>query len=222
MDSRSRPRPPICCGADARGDERPRCAPQQHSSCCAGRGSTSSLTRVSRRDLAKRRRYRELPNAAIGDSAFPRFELDDPSRDALARWRAPVTVSGIDQELSVDDPTDPALEPDLREFELGGDVPADTADGEPSAPLLPCVISTDSCRSFECPSLNRPQSSGRDRRRRQSPRPTGAQGGRLIDLPATCGTGFVHVELLRASARRCENGPLGWLSSGRFSGDDRP
>ena len=71
----------------------------------------------------KRRRCRELLDAAIGESSFPRFELDDASRDTLAGWRAPVTLPGMDQGLSVDDPTDPALEPDLREFERRGDGP---------------------------------------------------------------------------------------------------
>ncbi len=73
----------------------------------------------------KRRRYRELRDDAIDDSAFPRFELDDASRDTLAGWRAPVTLPGMDQALSVDDPTDPGLEPDLREFERRGDGPED-------------------------------------------------------------------------------------------------
>jgi hypothetical protein len=73
----------------------------------------------------KRRRYRELRDDAIEDSAFPRFELDDASRETLAGWRAPVTLPGMDQGLSVDDPTDPALEPDLREFERRGDRPED-------------------------------------------------------------------------------------------------
>lgn len=71
----------------------------------------------------KRRRYRDLLDAASGDSSFPRFELDDDSRDTLADWRAPVTLPGMDQGLSVDDPTDPALEPDLRVFERRGDGP---------------------------------------------------------------------------------------------------
>jgi hypothetical protein len=73
----------------------------------------------------KRRRYRELLDAAIGNSSFPRFELDEASRETLARWRGAVTVPGMDQELSVDDPTDPTHEPDLREFERRGDGPED-------------------------------------------------------------------------------------------------
>jgi hypothetical protein len=71
----------------------------------------------------KRRRYRELRADAIGDSTFPQFELDDASRETLERWRAPVTVPGMDAELAVDDPTDLALEPNLRQFERHGDGP---------------------------------------------------------------------------------------------------
>jgi predicted nucleotide-binding protein len=73
----------------------------------------------------KRRRYQELRDAPIGGSELPRFELDDGSREILARWRAPVTVPGMDDHLSVDDPTDLALEPGLREFERRGDGPED-------------------------------------------------------------------------------------------------
>jgi TIR domain len=36
MDSRSRSHPPSCTGTNARGDERPRCVPQQQSPCGAG------------------------------------------------------------------------------------------------------------------------------------------------------------------------------------------
>ena len=71
----------------------------------------------------KRRQYRELTDALAADAEVPRFALDDSSRDALARWRAPVRVPGMDGELAVDDPTDPAFEPDLREFEHRGDGP---------------------------------------------------------------------------------------------------
>jgi predicted nucleotide-binding protein len=74
---------------------------------------------------AKRRRYRELCAAAASGSDVPRFALDDASRETLARWRAPVTVAGMDASTDVDDPTDRSLEPGLKRFEDQGDGPGD-------------------------------------------------------------------------------------------------
>jgi hypothetical protein len=73
----------------------------------------------------KRRRYRKLLDAAPSGFKLPRLVLDDASRSTLARWRAPVIVPGMDDEVAVDDPTDPALEPEIRGFEARGDGPDD-------------------------------------------------------------------------------------------------
>jgi hypothetical protein len=70
---------------------------------------------------AKRRRYAELLEKAGPDTELPRFELTDASREIVAGWRAPIKVSGMDQEGKVADPTDESREPDLRRFEQEGD-----------------------------------------------------------------------------------------------------
>jgi hypothetical protein len=64
-----------------------------------------------------------LCDGTAAGAEIPRFALDDASREVLARWRSPVTVPGTNDELAVDDPTDLAFEPDLREFERRGDGP---------------------------------------------------------------------------------------------------
>ena len=87
-------------------------------------GLVSRLMAGERNVIVPVWQYRELTDALAADAEIPRFALDDSSRDALARWRAPVRVPGMDDELAVDDPTDPAFEPDLREFEHRRDGPA--------------------------------------------------------------------------------------------------
>jgi Predicted nucleotide-binding protein containing TIR-like domain len=75
----------------------------------------------------KRRRYAELIDEAPVDADVPRFALDDASRDTLARWREPVAVAGMPDQVAVDDPTDPSREADLRRLEQEGDGPEATA-----------------------------------------------------------------------------------------------
>jgi predicted nucleotide-binding protein len=69
----------------------------------------------------KRRRYREICEGAPAEANLPRFALNDEALEILERWRAPVSVAGMSDTAEVGDPTDKALEPDLREFEPRGD-----------------------------------------------------------------------------------------------------
>jgi hypothetical protein len=77
----------------------------------------------------KRRRYRELCDGQGGTLArllrltvpVPPFELDDESREVLARWRADAQVPQAGASHPVDDPTSEELEPDLRRWEAEGD-----------------------------------------------------------------------------------------------------
>lgn len=75
----------------------------------------------------KRRRYAESLDQAPPGTDIPRFTLDEASRDTLARWREPVTIAGMPDQLAVDDPTDTSREADLRRFEQDGDGPDATA-----------------------------------------------------------------------------------------------
>jgi predicted nucleotide-binding protein len=69
----------------------------------------------------KRRRYRDLCDAAPAGVQLSRFALEEGSREILSRWRADVTVPGMSDVADVDDPTDRSREPDLRKFEEEGD-----------------------------------------------------------------------------------------------------
>jgi hypothetical protein len=54
------------------------------------------------------------------DGAAPCLTLPQDCRDILAKWREPATVTGFDHTpVAIDDPTDPALEPELAELERG-------------------------------------------------------------------------------------------------------
>ena len=79
----------------------------------------------------KRRDYAKLLDDAPPEG-IPRFELDEASLATLARWRSPVTVTGVSGSTEVDDPTGPSREPDLRRFEEEGDGP-DTIQGAESS-----------------------------------------------------------------------------------------
>ena len=78
----------------------------------------------------KRRRYREICEAEQG-SLMARmvrrsrplhdFSLSSESARILDSWRAPATVSGMNDTVAVDDPTSDAHEPELRRLERDGD-----------------------------------------------------------------------------------------------------
>ena len=80
-----------------------------------------------------RRRYREVCDAAPAGSEVPHLVLDDASRETLACWRSRVIVAGMNDEASVDDPTDETREPGLREFERSGDRPQRARSEDPGA-----------------------------------------------------------------------------------------
>ena len=71
----------------------------------------------------KRRRYAQLLDDVPASADVPRFAPSETSLEILARWREPVTVSGMADQAVVDDPTDHSREPDLRRFEGEGDGP---------------------------------------------------------------------------------------------------